>query len=199
MSDDMEPTDEGKQTIVTERRETTFVVTINRPEVRNALDEPTAFSFAQALREFDRDEALAVAVLNGSGGTFCSGFDLKATALGTRMPHVREEGDGPLGVTRMLLSKPVIAAIEGYAVAGGLELALCVESQLDRTNGDDYYGRKNGSLEMPEKLNHKRQLPQERTTITGAKEPVLNGSPEQPDGPSLPQGRDKKAPRPYPE
>src|ERR1700730_5743748 len=124
MSYDVSTSNDQKHAIVTERRGTTFVVTINRPEVRNAIDRPTASALAQALREFDRDDALAVAVLSGSGGTFCSGFDLKAVADGTRMPHVSEEGGGPLGVTRMLLSKPVIAAVEGYAVAGGLEIAL---------------------------------------------------------------------------
>ena len=84
MSDEVSTNDHDKHTILTERRGSTLLVTINRPEVRNALDAPTASALAQALREFDRNEALAVAVLSGSGGTFCSGFDLKATALGTR-------------------------------------------------------------------------------------------------------------------
>ncbi len=95
MSDDVSTNDGGKYTILRERRGTTFVVTINRPEVRNALDGPTASTLAQALREFDRNETLAVAVLSGSGGTFCSGFDLKSVADSTRMPRVSEEGDGP--------------------------------------------------------------------------------------------------------
>src|SRR5947209_13600100 len=124
MSNDVSTNDDGKHTIITERRGTTFVVTINRPAVRNALDGPAASTLARAFRAFDSDETLAVAVLTGSGGTFCSGFDLKAVADGTRTPQVSEEGDGPLGVTRILLSKPVIAAVEGYAVAGGLEVAL---------------------------------------------------------------------------
>ena len=99
------------------------VVTIDRPEVRNAVDGPTAAALADAFREFDGDDRLAVAVLTGAGGTFCAGADLKAVAAGEGN-RVRTEGDGPMGPTRMLLSKPVVAAVEGHAVAGGLELAL---------------------------------------------------------------------------
>ena len=99
------------------------VVTIDRPAVRNAVDGPTAKALADAFRRFDADPDLAVAVLAGSGGTFCAGADLKAVATGDGN-RVEEEGDGPMGPTRMLLSKPVIAAVEGHAVAGGLELAL---------------------------------------------------------------------------
>ncbi len=98
------------------------VVTINRPEARNAIDRPTATALVEAFQQFDADAALAVAVLTGAGGTFCAGADLKAVATG-RGTRVTEEGDGPLGPTRMLLSKPVIAAVEGYAVAGGIEMA----------------------------------------------------------------------------
>lgn len=123
-----------KQVVVTERQGTTLVVTINRPEVKNAIDGPTASALAQAFREFDSDETLAIAVLSGSEGTFCSGFDLKTVADGTRTLRVREEGDGPLGVTRMLLSKPVIAAVEGYAVAGGLEVALWCDLRVAADN-----------------------------------------------------------------
>ncbi len=99
------------------------VVTIDRPDVRNAIDRHTAELLADTFRTFDRDDSLSVAVLTGSSGTFCSGADLKAVASGAPN-RVDEDGDGPLGPTRMLLSKPVIAAVEGYAVAGGLELAL---------------------------------------------------------------------------
>jgi len=98
-------------------------VTINRPEARNAVDRPTAEALAQAFRRFERDDSLAVAILTGAGGCFCAGADLKAVASG-RGARVTDLGDGPLGCTRMLLRKPVIAAVEGYAVAGGLELAL---------------------------------------------------------------------------
>lgn len=99
------------------------VVTINRPQARNAVDGPTAAALADAFRRFEADETLHGAVLTGAGGTFCAGADLKAVAAG-RGNRVTAEGDGPLGCTRMLLAKPVIAAVEGYAVAGGLELAL---------------------------------------------------------------------------
>src|SRR5947207_1469933 len=101
------------------------VVTINRPEVRNAVDDPTAAALVGAFRRFDADEALAVAVLTGAGGTFCAGADLKAVAGGRGNRVVRQgQGDGPMGPSRMLLDKPVIAAVEGHAVAGGLELAV---------------------------------------------------------------------------
>jgi enoyl-CoA hydratase len=99
------------------------VVTIDRPEVRNAVDGPTAAALADAFRAFDADEELAVAVLTGAGGVFCAGADLKAVGEG-RGNRVDLDGDGPMGPTRMLLSKPVLAAVEGHAVAGGLELAL---------------------------------------------------------------------------
>jgi enoyl-CoA hydratase len=99
------------------------VVTIDRPETRNAVDGPTAAALAEAWREFEADRSVSVGVFTGASGTFCSGADLKAVATGNGN-KVRADGDGPLGCTRMLLSKPVIAAVEGHAVAGGLELAL---------------------------------------------------------------------------
>ena len=99
------------------------VVTIDRPAVRNAVDRPTSEALADAFRRFDGDDALAAAVLTGAGGTFCAGADLKGVSQG-RGNAVRDEGDGPMGPTRMLLAKPVIAAVAGPAVAGGFELAL---------------------------------------------------------------------------
>jgi len=99
------------------------IVTINRVHARNAVDRPTAEALAEAFRRFDREDSLAVAILTGAGGCFCAGADLKAVTSGTGN-RLSEDGDGPLGCTRMLLRKPVIAAVEGYAVAGGLELAL---------------------------------------------------------------------------
>ena len=98
-------------------------VVIDRPERRNAVDGPTAAALAKGFGAFDADPEAAVAVLHGAGGTFCAGADLKAIG-GPDGNRVDEEGDGPMGPTRMRLSKPVIAAIAGHAVAGGLELAL---------------------------------------------------------------------------
>ena len=99
------------------------VVTINRPAVRNCVDGPTAGELAEAFRRFDADDACAVAILTGAEGAFCAGADLKGVGEG-RGNRVTLDGDGPMGPSRMLLSKPVLAAVEGHAVAGGLELAL---------------------------------------------------------------------------
>lgn len=99
------------------------IVTIDRPAARNAVNPPTARALAAAFRQFDADPARHVAVLTGAAGTFCAGYDLKETAAGQR-GHRVENGDGPMGPTRLKLSKPVIAAVEGHAVAGGLELSL---------------------------------------------------------------------------
>lgn len=114
--------------IRTEQKGPVFVITIDRPEVRNAVDRPTADALTEAFRLFERTESALVAVLWGAGGSFCAGADLKALASGDpdRINRLSEDGDGPMGPSRMMLSKPVIAAIAGHAVAGGLELAcLC--------------------------------------------------------------------------
>ena len=98
-------------------------VHLHRPERRNAVDGPTAAALADAFRAFDADQSASVAVLHGEGGVFCAGADL--TAVGTdRGNRVAPDGDGPMGISRLRLSKPVVAAVSGHAVAGGLELAI---------------------------------------------------------------------------
>jgi enoyl-CoA hydratase len=109
-------------TVRTETDGSVVVVTIDRPEVRNAVDAPTAAALADAFRAFDADDDASVAILTGAGGVFCAGADLKAMGAG-RANRVAADGDGPMGPTRLRTAKPVLAAVEGYAVAGGLELA----------------------------------------------------------------------------
>jgi len=100
-----------------------LIVTIDRPERRNAVDRPTANALREAFETFEADDSLSVAVLTGADGNFCAGADLKAISDG-RGNRVTADGAGPMGPTRMVLDKPVIAAVEGFAVAGGIELAL---------------------------------------------------------------------------
>jgi enoyl-CoA hydratase len=114
-------------TVLTERDGPVLIVTINRPERRNAVDLPTAQALFEAFRAFEIDDGASVAVLAGAGGAFCAGADLKALAsgeIGNRVAPGGVNSFGPMGPTRLRLSKPVIAAIEGHAVAGGAELAL---------------------------------------------------------------------------
>jgi enoyl-CoA hydratase len=152
--------------IRTERNGSIFIVTINRPQVRNAVDGPTATALVQAFRAFDADLLLSVAVFTGASNTFCSGFDLTAMLDEERELRVAEDGDGPLGITRMLLSKPVIAAVEGYAVAGGFELALWCDLRVaaeDAVFG--VYNRRwgiplvdGGTIRLPRLIGHSHAL-----------------------------------------
>ncbi|MCE9571058.1 MAG: crotonase/enoyl-CoA hydratase family protein [Rhodocyclales bacterium] len=110
--------------VLIERQGAVTTVVIDRPRARNAIDRATAEALAKAFRDFDADPAQHVAVLCGANGHFCAGADLKSFVANPGEWKLEEDGDAPLGPTRMLLSKPVIAAVSGYAVAGGMELAL---------------------------------------------------------------------------
>jgi enoyl-CoA hydratase len=148
-----------------QRQDSILVVTIDRPEVRNAVDGPTAQGLADAFREFDHNDELAVAVLTGANGTFCAGADLKAVSQG-RGNRVSETGDGPMGPTRMLLSKPVIAAVEGFAVAGGLELSLWCDLRVAASDAVfGVYCRRwgvplvdGGTIRLPRLIGHSHAL-----------------------------------------
>ncbi|MGD8327390.1 MAG: crotonase/enoyl-CoA hydratase family protein [Sphingomonadales bacterium] len=115
--------------ISVERKGEIAVVSLNRSAVRNAVDDATAEALYDAALAFDEDPSLSVMILSGSGGHFCAGADLKAVAKGERRA-IRETGIAPMGPSRLQLSKPVIAAVEGYAVAGGLELALWCDMRV---------------------------------------------------------------------
>jgi enoyl-CoA hydratase len=142
-----------------------LIVTINRPEARNAVNVATAAALRQAFQEFDRDETLHAAILTGAGGTFCAGFDLHEVAQGGRTP-VDPKGGGPMGPTWLQLNKPVIAAIERYAVAGGLELALWCDLRIAAR--DAVFGVFNrrfgvplidlGTVRLPRMIGHSRAM-----------------------------------------
>lgn len=143
----------------------TTIVTIDRPEVRNAIDQPTAEALVEAFTAFDADDTQSVAILTGANGTFCAGADLKAVSDG-RGNKVRESGIGPVGPSRLLLGKPVIAAVEGHAVAGGLELAIWCDLRVAASDAVfGVYCRRwgvplvdGGTIRLPRLIGHSHAL-----------------------------------------
>src|SRR5690242_13386973 len=154
-----------KSTVSFEVNDSIATITITRPEVRNAVNRETADALADLFRRFEADDSLRVAILTGAGGYFCAGADLDAVARG-KGNRVEAEGDGPLGCTRMLLDKPVIAAVEGFAVAGGLELALWCDLRVAARNAVfGVYCRRwgvplidGGTVRLPRLIGHSRAL-----------------------------------------
>lgn len=153
-------------TVRIEQRGTTTIVTVDRPERRNAIDLPTAMALIAAFEAFDADDSRHVAILTGAGGAFCSGADLIAIAKGERKPLNRDGRFAPIGPTRLKLSKPVIAAIEGPAVAGGMELAAWCDLRVaGRSSFFGMYNRRFGvptcdlgSIRLPRIVGHGRAL-----------------------------------------
>ncbi len=150
--------------VLVEARAPVTIVTINRPERRNAVDHETALALREAFAAFDADDAMSVAILTGTGGYFCAGYDL--TTVGSGPSLNTSEGEGPMGPTRMLLSKPVIAAVEGHAVAGGLELALWCDLRVASSSAVfGVFCRRwgvplidGGTVRLPRLIGHSRAL-----------------------------------------
>ena len=159
-------------TVTIEKQGPVWTVVMSRPQARNAVDGPQADALLKAFQAFERDEAALVAVLWGAGGTFCAGADLKAVASGRDGLRISPPGTapdqppGPLGVSRLLLSKPVVAAVAGFAVAGGLELALWCDLRIAEESAVfGVYCRRfgvplidGGTIRLPRLIGHSRAL-----------------------------------------
>jgi enoyl-CoA hydratase len=149
-----------------EIKDRTTIVSITRAEVRNAVDGETAKALAEAFSAFDVNPESDVAILHGEYGTFCAGADLKAVATESGSNRLSPEGDGPMGPSRMMLSKPVIAAVAGHAVAGGLELALwCDLRVVEKSAILGVYCRRwgvplidGGTIRLPRLIGHSRAM-----------------------------------------
>jgi len=154
------------ESVSSETRDRVTIVRLSRPAVRNAVDGATAQALARAFRDFDANPDSDVAILHGEYGTFCAGADLKAVAAGTGSNQLAPEGDGPMGPSRMVLGKPVIAAIAGHAVAGGLELALwCDLRVVEESAVLGVYCRRwgvplidGGTVRLPRLIGHSRAM-----------------------------------------
>lgn len=154
-----------KNSVLTQRDGPVLTVTLHRPQVRNAVDAATALALGKAFQDFEKDDALSVAILTGAQGTFCAGADLREIADGSRQ-SIQEDGDGPMGPTWKVLNKPVLGAIEGYAVAGGFELALWCDLRIAARNA--VFGVFNrrfgvplidlGTVRLPRLIGHSRAL-----------------------------------------
>ena len=153
-------------TVKVEKRGRITVVSLVRPQVRNAVDGVTARALAAAFRDFDEDNDSDVAILYGEHGSFCAGADLKAVSAEAGSNRLDPEGDGPMGPSRMLLGKPVIAAIAGHAVAGGLELALwCDLRVVEESAVMGVFCRRwgvplidGGTIRLPRLIGHSRAM-----------------------------------------
>jgi len=154
------------ESVSSETRDRVTIVRLSRPAVRNAVDGATARALARAFRDFDANPDSDVAILHGEYGTFCAGADLKAVAAGAGSNQLAPEGDGPMGPSRMVLGKPVIAAIAGHAVAGGLELALwCDLRVVEESAVLGVYCRRwgvplidGGTVRLPRLIGHSRAM-----------------------------------------
>jgi enoyl-CoA hydratase len=152
--------------VLVEKNGPVTTVILNRPEVRNAVDHETSQLLKAAFEQFDADDSQSAAVLCGNGETFCGGYDLKTVSHGNLEKHYQPEGVGPLGISRMSISKPVIAAVEGYAVAGGLELTLWCDLRVASATAQfGVFCRRwgvplvdGGTIRLPRLIGHSRAL-----------------------------------------